>query len=85
MVIGHGQSYQLLAQCMLPYWLINSLLAQQPWNPVHSRAGVLHNPVLVLGLRSVVITGMDQLPHSPLDITLASPGIQKTNLCLAYS
>lgn len=65
MVIGHGESCQLLAHCMLPYWLINSLLAQQPWNPVHSQAGVLHDPVLVLGLRSVVIAGTNQLPHSP--------------------
>lgn len=52
---------------------------------VLSVVGVLCTPVPVLGLRSLLVAGLDQLPHSPAGHHLGFPGYPEDQPMLALS
>ena len=47
--------------------------------------GVLRTPVPVLGLRSLLVAGLDQLPHSPAVHHLGFPGYPEDQSVLGLS
>lgn len=52
---------------------------------VLSVVGVLHTPFPVLGHRSLLVAGLDQLPHSPAGHHLGFPGYPEDQSMLGLS